>query len=118
MALFVAFLFLLGYGVDRLCFEMQPRDRPGRVPVRQLLGGERELRGDRAVLASSAAVPLDEIDIDGASPEDRLRLKQLGNIADEISIASGLPRPRLYVIPDSDPNAFATGRDPGGRPSR
>ena len=29
-----------------------------------------------------------------------------------MTIASGLPRPKLYVIPDGDPNAFATGRDP------
>jgi heat shock protein HtpX len=27
-------------------------------------------------------------------------------------IASGLPKPQLFVIPDSDPNAFATGKDP------
>src|SRR5438132_6386133 len=29
-----------------------------------------------------------------------------------MAIASGLPRPRVYVVPDSDPNAFATGRGP------
>ena len=29
-----------------------------------------------------------------------------------MSIAAGLPRPRIYVVPDPDPNAFATGRDP------
>jgi heat shock protein HtpX len=29
-----------------------------------------------------------------------------------MAIASGLPRPRVYVVPDPDPNAFATGRDP------
>jgi heat shock protein HtpX len=29
-----------------------------------------------------------------------------------MSIAAGLPKPKVYVIPDSDPNAFATGRDP------
>ena len=28
-----------------------------------------------------------------------------------MAIASGLPRPRVYVVPDDDPNAFATGRD-------
>jgi heat shock protein HtpX len=29
-----------------------------------------------------------------------------------MAIASGLPRPRIWVVPDDDPNAFATGRDP------
>jgi heat shock protein HtpX len=29
-----------------------------------------------------------------------------------MSIAAGLPKPKVYVIPDADPNAFATGRDP------
>ena len=29
-----------------------------------------------------------------------------------MSIAAGLPRPKIFVVPDSDPNAFATGRDP------
>jgi heat shock protein HtpX len=31
---------------------------------------------------------------------------------EEMSIASGLPRPGIYIVPDQDPNAFATGRDP------
>ncbi|MFH1224209.1 MAG: zinc metalloprotease HtpX [Candidatus Diapherotrites archaeon] len=34
------------------------------------------------------------------------------NIAEEMSIASGIPKPRLYVIEDTAMNAFATGRDP------
>ena len=38
--------------------------------------------------------------------------KQLVNVVTEMRLASGLPMPRLYVIPDSAPNAFATGRDP------
>jgi heat shock protein HtpX len=37
--------------------------------------------------------------------------KQLVNVVEEMAIASGLPRPRIWVIPDTDPNAFATGRD-------
>jgi heat shock protein HtpX len=36
----------------------------------------------------------------------------LDNVIEEMSIAAGLPKPKVYVIPDSDPNAFATGRDP------
>jgi heat shock protein HtpX len=34
------------------------------------------------------------------------------NVVEEMKIASGLPMPKVYVIPDPDPNAFATGRDP------
>ena len=37
--------------------------------------------------------------------------KQLVNVVEEMAIASGLPKPRVWIVPDSDPNAFATGRD-------
>jgi heat shock protein HtpX len=38
--------------------------------------------------------------------------QRLANVVDEMAIASGLPRPKVWIIPDPDPNAFATGRDP------
>lgn len=34
------------------------------------------------------------------------------NVVEEMAVASGLPRPRIWIIEDADPNAFATGRDP------
>ena len=34
------------------------------------------------------------------------------NIVEEMRLAGGLPRPRIWIIDDSAPNAFATGRDP------
>ena len=37
---------------------------------------------------------------------------QLFNVVEEMSIAAGLPMPEVYIIDDSAPNAFATGRDP------
>jgi heat shock protein HtpX len=37
--------------------------------------------------------------------------KQLVNVVEEMAIASGLPNPRIWIVPDADPNAFATGRD-------
>jgi heat shock protein HtpX len=45
--------------------------------------------------------------VEPATPEQ----KQLVNVVEEMAIASGLPRPRVFVVPDPDPNAFATGRD-------
>lgn len=44
-----------------------------------------------------------------ADPE---RDQTLINVVHEMAIASGLPAPAVYVIDDSAPNAFATGRDP------
>ena len=38
--------------------------------------------------------------------------KQYVNVVEEMAIAAGQPRPRIWVVPDPDPNAFATGRDP------
>lgn len=37
--------------------------------------------------------------------------RMLVNVVEEMAIASGLPRPRIWIVPDDDPNAFATGRD-------
>ncbi|HEY7635174.1 MAG TPA: M48 family metallopeptidase [Gemmatimonadales bacterium] len=45
--------------------------------------------------------------IEPATPEQ----KQLVNVVEEMAIASGQPKPRVWVVPDDDPNAFATGRD-------
>ncbi|PYO71102.1 MAG: hypothetical protein DMD64_15765, partial [Gemmatimonadetes bacterium] len=38
--------------------------------------------------------------------------RQLVNVVDEMAIAAGVPRPRIWIVPDEDPNAFATGHDP------
>ncbi|HSE66807.1 MAG TPA: M48 family metallopeptidase, partial [Gemmatimonadales bacterium] len=43
--------------------------------------------------------------------EDQRRLM---NVVEEMAIAAGLPKPKVWVVPDSDPNAFATGIDPRG----
>ncbi len=47
--------------------------------------------------------------IEPVTPEQR----QLVNVVEEMAIASGTPKPRVWVVPDEDPNAFATGRDAG-----
>lgn len=45
-----------------------------------------------------------------AEPADADTFARLHNLTDGLCIASGLPRPGLYVIDDAAPNAFATGR--------
>ncbi len=40
------------------------------------------------------------------------QFRQLHNVIEELCIADGLPKPRLYIIDDPAPNAFATGRNP------
>src|SRR5919112_2749763 len=57
--------------------------------------------GDKMVLAASRAR---EITHDDAPV--------LFNVVEEMSIAAGLPMPKVYIVDDSAPNAFATGRDP------
>ncbi|HKU62149.1 MAG TPA: M48 family metallopeptidase [Gemmatimonadales bacterium] len=59
--------------------------------------------GAQRVLWSTGAWEI----VEAATPPQR----QLVNVVEEMAIASGIPRPRVYVVPDPDPNAFATGRD-------
>jgi len=47
-----------------------------------------------------------------AVPADPEVYKRLHNLVEGLCIASGLPKPRVYVIADPAPNAFATGRNP------
>ena len=58
-------------------------------------------KSDSIALAVSRAVPAD--------PETYQRLH---NLVEGLCIASGLPKPKVYVINDPAPNAFATGRNP------
>lgn len=46
-----------------------------------------------------------------AKPVTRQEYFDLWNATENLSITAGLPMPRLYIIEDSAPNAFATGRD-------
>ncbi|PIQ92124.1 MAG: zinc metalloprotease HtpX [Parcubacteria group bacterium CG11_big_fil_rev_8_21_14_0_20_39_22] len=49
--------------------------------------------------------------ISGAKPINRETHRELWNITENLCIAAGLPMPKLYIIDDMSPNAFATGRN-------
>lgn len=57
--------------------------------------------GDKIILTMS-----------GAHPADRTKDFDLYTVTENMAIAAGIPMPKLYIIEDSAPNAFATGRDP------
>ncbi len=50
--------------------------------------------------------------ISRAQPADPDEYKRLHNLVEGLCIAAGLPKPRVYIIDDPAPNAFATGRNP------
>jgi heat shock protein HtpX len=71
------------------------------LTVGTLLAAGSYFGGDSLVLSISGAKEVDE----AAAP-------QLLNVVREIAIAANVPMPKVYVIDDTAPNAFATGRDP------
>jgi heat shock protein HtpX len=111
MAAFVLFVGFLGFGFDAFVLSAFVSDE-GSFPLpiatfsALLLGSFSAIHGlksgDVSVLRSAGAEQV---------PPGDPRYQQLLNVVDEMAIAAGLPRPALYVIPDPDPNAFATGKD-------
>jgi heat shock protein HtpX len=47
----------------------------------------------------------------GAKPADENEFKELHRVVENLAITAGLPKPRVYIINDPAPNAFASGRD-------
>lgn len=86
------FGYLTGYGFWGL---------GGAVVFAVLMTWGSYFASDRIALSMSRAVPADEV-----------KYAQLHNIVEGLSLAAGIPKPRVYVVEDQAPNAFATGRDP------
>lgn len=106
MAGFILVITLLGLGADVVYLGFD-RGIPVATSLALTFSAANGLfsfyMGDSLILASLRAIPLDFND-----PDHR----KLHNVVTEMAIASGLPMPRIYVITDPAPNAFATGRDP------
>lgn len=102
--LFMALVAAVGYAADLSIGS-------GDVPVLSLMAlilalGQAlvgYVAGDKIALALSKARPVTGKDF---------KERQLINVTEEMAIAAGIPMPKLYVIPDPDLNAFATGRSP------
>ncbi len=51
------------------------------------------------------------LSLSGAKEVSREQLPELHRVVENLAITAGLPKPRIYLINDPAPNAFATGRD-------
>lgn len=117
MLVFIALALVIGAGFDFFMFGASEGGvfvPVGSAAALAIASGSASLSyfaGDRAVLRSTQAIPLDTA-LTNAGDDMRLKLTQLRNVVDEMAIASGLPAPKVFVVPDPDANAFATGRDP------
>jgi len=102
ITVFTGILVALGYVVGEV---FAPGGGVGMVPLALGFSGVSAtasyFAGDKLVLAQSQAREL----APGAEP-------QLRNIVETLSIGLGIAPPRIYLIDDTAPNAFATGRDP------
>jgi len=112
---FIAFFAWLGFGGDWILWQFTLQAPPDAYrhtfPLvgagLTLLAGIGALiawhKGPERVLWSTNAFEV----VDAANEQER----RLVNVVEEMAIAGGVPRPRIWIVPDDDPNAFATGRD-------
>lgn len=110
---FIAVLAALGFGLDLFIWSQSSGGDfpqgfvPIATPIALLVGVAQSLggyyMGANVVLGSTRARPADS-----ANAREAILL----NVVQEMRIASGLPMPRVFVVPDPDPNAFAVGRSP------
>ena len=100
VALLAALGFAVGYALTG-----EPAGGAGAtliaIVIGTLLAMGSYFGGDKLVLSVS-----------GAKPVTQESAPQLMNVVREMSIAANVPMPEVYLIEDTAPNAFATGRDP------
>jgi heat shock protein HtpX len=101
VTLFLAALgFAIGYGTTG-AVEGAFGVTTGAIVLAMVLSVGSYFAGDQLVLATS-----------GAREVTQQSAPQLMNVVQEMALAAGIPMPKVYIIDDTAPNAFATGRDP------
>src|SRR5438309_7950720 len=103
VGLFVAIVALLGYVLGYVWFGGNAGlfILPFALAIASISALTSYFAGDKIVLRMSQAHEVSE-----------QQEPQLHHVVEELAIGAGIPKPTIYVIEDSAPNAFATGRDP------
>jgi heat shock protein HtpX len=116
VTVFVLFFAWIGFGGDLILYLQSAGAEPGQyrhtIPFIGIaatllaigMTGFAWKSGAKQVLSATGAWEL----ITASTDEER----QFVNVVEEMAIASGLPKPKVWIVPDDDPNAFATGSDP------
>ena len=99
MGMFLVLVIAVGYGVS--WYLESPAILYGAVIFALLMNVGSYWFSDKMVL-----------NMTHARPATRAEFPDLWNIVENLSITAGLPTPKVYVVDDQSPNAFATGRDP------
>jgi heat shock protein HtpX len=98
MSVFFAVVVAIGWGVSYYF------DNPGILFFAVVFSVATNIfaywNSDKVVIAMS-----------GARPASESEYPDLNNIVENLAITAGLPKPKVYVIQDPAPNAFATGRN-------
>ncbi|MDQ4143554.1 MAG: M48 family metallopeptidase [Actinomycetota bacterium] len=97
---FMAFVVLIGFIAGQLT-ALGPWAVVIAVVIAIAMTWTSYFKSDKIALSMSRAIPADPS-----------RYAQLHNIVEALALAGGLPKPRVYIVNDDAPNAFATGRDP------
>jgi heat shock protein HtpX len=112
---FILFFAWLGFGGDYIAYLSTAHAPPGAyhhvfpwlgIVLTAIGAGMAKYSystGPANVLKSTGAREI----IDAQTPQE----KQLVNVVEEMSVASGITKPHIWLIDDPDPNAFATGHD-------
>jgi heat shock protein HtpX len=115
LVLFILFFAWLGFGGDLALYLAAASRTEGQVAYRfpwigvavttvaAIVAWVSWRKGPQQVLWSTGARELTD--------PQTFEEKQLVNVVEEMAIAAGLPKPKVYVVDDADPNAFTTGRD-------
>jgi heat shock protein HtpX len=103
-AFVVALLGVLGFAIG-FAVSGEPAGGVATTGIALLIGA---LVGIGTYVAGDSLV----LSVSGAREVDEAAAPQLLNVVREMAIAANVPMPRVYMIDDTAPNAFATGRDP------
>ena len=99
MGMFLILVIAIGYGLSY--FFNEPVILYGAVIFSLVMNGIAYWNSDKIAIRQARAIPANEE-----------QYGELHNLVENLAITAGLPKPKVFIIPDRAPNAFATGRNP------